>query len=93
MYRKLLCLHTQRCYSTSVDHCSSYNWSLYHDLLLFQALWDEEFEIRQRIIYKTEKESAIEKFEVVIMMEESHGSSEFSFASLRYVVVLTMELH
>jgi COP9 signalosome complex subunit 2 len=27
------------------------------------------------------------------MMEESHGSSEFSFASLRYVVVLTMELH
>jgi transcriptional regulator NrdR family protein len=43
-------------------------------------------------VIKTEKESAIERFGVVIMMEESHGFSKFSFSSLRYVVILSMEL-
>jgi len=43
-------------------------------------------------IYKTEKQNAIDKFEVVIMMEESHGTCEFSFSSLRYVIILCMEL-
>jgi hypothetical protein len=41
---------------------------------------------------KTDRQGALEKFEVVVMMEESRGSSSHSFAALKHVVVLAMQL-
>jgi hypothetical protein len=43
-------------------------------------------------IWKKEPEKALEKFEVVIMMEESRDNPEHSFSSLKHVIIIYMQL-